>query len=148
MKPLVRKLRLEAAIALKVPPLPRICPGASGQVGSVCTREASVSAALVWRVRTLAFLLLKGKKNAPFPICFCLSPSSKCLWQPVPCKSFLAPPRKVVLPLEAPGPCLCSGTSSGRVSRRRELCSQRCSLSKLGAQMMTDGGFSLLPGCK
>ena len=30
----------------------------------------------------------------------------------------------------------------------RAPCSQRCSLRKLGAKMMTDGGFSLLPGCE
>lgn len=147
MKPLVRKIRLEAAITLKAPPLPRICPGASAQVGLVCSRETSVSAALVWRFRWL-FFFSKEKRMHHFWSAFALPPSSECLWQPVSCVSFLVPPWKVTLPLEAPVPYSCSGTSSSRVSHPREPRSQRYSLSTLDARMMTDGGFSLLPGCE
>lgn len=41
MKPLVRKIRLEAALTLSAPPLSRTCPGASAQVGLVCSQETA-----------------------------------------------------------------------------------------------------------
>lgn len=83
----------------------------------------------------LAFLLSKGIKNAPFPICFAFLPTLQMLVAASPLQVFPGSPSEGGRPVSAQEPTLVRFPVPGNLALHR------CFVSKLDTKMMTDWLF-------